>query len=122
MSAVKIESTFVMFVAVKNRRVEFEEARPAINRAALRWIERDCRLLAAPRAIDHHLDPLLDAGFLSIRDRGKTLVFCLLAVFAPLRRIFKMLIAEKGLFASTPHEIFRTIDAQNVLVSEFRRR
>lgn len=102
----------------QERRVEFEVTRAAIDRTALRGIERNGRIASAFGTSDQDLDPLFDAKLMSSIDRGYPLIFCLLAGFAPLWRVLEVLVVEELLFTDGPNEIAVAIHAVDRLVGK----
>lgn len=105
-------------MAVQDRRIEFEEAGAAINRATLRRVERYGRRLAAFGAAYRHLNALPHTRRLRRGDRRQAFILCLFAVFAALGRILQVLVAKKCLLASRPDEGPGAIDAYYIAVCD----
>ena len=101
---------------VKYRRIHFKETRAAEDRASLRRIEGNGRALTASSTIYGHLDPLLHPRSLSCGNGRKTLILRLLALFAAFRRILKLLVAEKRLFAGGPDKVRPAVDTKDRFV------
>ena len=99
-----------------------EEAGAAVNRAALRWIEGHCRLLAALRALNGNFNTLTNAGGLRGGNGREPFVLGLLAWFAPLRFVLQTFVVKENLLSSRPDEIVSTVNAFNRTVFEFRLR
>lgn len=91
-------------MSVEHRRIHFEITRPAVNRPALRWIERHGGGLATLRAVYGDFDTLSYSRGLCRSYRRKPLVLCLLTFFATLWRIQQIFVAEESLFAGGPNE------------------
>lgn len=91
-------------MSVEHRRIHFEITRPAVNRPALRWIERHGGGLATLRAVYGDLDALSNSRCLGRSNRGKPFVLCLLTLFTTLWRVQQVLVAKESLFAGGPNE------------------
>jgi hypothetical protein len=89
------------------------------DRAALRRVERDGRLLAALSAVDRDFDPLADAGSLGGSDGSEALVFGLLAWFAPLRLVLQTFVVKEDLLAARPDEVVAAVDTLDRAVFKF---
>jgi len=108
-----------MFVAVKNGRVQFQIARAAIHRTALRRVKRNRSRFTAPSTIHQDFNTLLYSGPLGDCDGRQPVVLCFLTVLAAFRRIIQLLVAEECLFAGTPNKIVLTVDAFDRLIGKF---
>jgi hypothetical protein len=114
-----IELRLSFSVAVEYRGIHFEEARPTIDWASLRRVERHGRGLTALRAVHRYLDTLSDTRRLGRSDRRKPFILGLLTFLATLGWILKFLIAEESLFSDRPNEIDPAVDAKDRLVVKF---
>lgn len=88
-----------------------QEAGAAEDRAALRWIKGNGRLLAALRAENSDLDLLAHAGRLRGGDGGEALVLGLLARLTTLRLVLQSFIVKEDLLARRPDEILCAVHA-----------
>lgn len=106
-------------MAIQDRRIKLNIARPAINGPSLRWVKRHGRRLAAFSTGYGYLDPLPYPGSLGRRYRRQAVILCLLTFFTAFRRILKVFVAEKCLFARRPNERLAAITADHVAVAKF---
>ncbi len=92
---------------------------PAINGAALARVKGNCRGGLAPGAICTYLDSMPLAGGTGKFDRLEPDILRLLTLLAAFRRVFKVLVTEKGLFPCSPDKIVLTVDTGDRHVREF---
>ena len=88
-----------------------EKARPAINRASLRRIERNSGLFAALGAGYGYFNTLLDTGHLGRRDCRQSIILGLFAGSASLRLILQAFVVKEDLLAGSPNKWLAAIDA-----------
>jgi hypothetical protein len=77
-------------------------------------------LLAALSAGHVHFDFLFSSRKLGGGDRRESIVFGLLARFAPFGLVLQALVVEENLLAHGPHKLFITIDAPDGSIRKFR--
>jgi len=98
-------------ITVKNRRIQFNKTRAAINRPPLRRVEGNCGLCLTAGAVYGDLYPLLDAGGLGRGNCRKSFVFRVLTFLAAFWRVLQLLVAKEGLFAGGPDKVFAAVNA-----------
>jgi hypothetical protein len=96
-----------------------EKAGTAEDRATLRRVERDGRLLAALRTLHGDFDALPHPCGLRGGDGGQPLILGLLAGLATLRLVPQSLVVKEELFTSRPDEILTTINAEYRTILKF---
>ncbi len=105
---------------VEYLRVHLEEAGPAENGAALRWVERDGRRLITTGTSDGDLDALLYAGCLGGGNGGEAFILRLFTLLTAFWWILETLIAEELLFAGRPDEVAPAVDTMDGSVLRLR--
>jgi hypothetical protein len=90
-----------------------EEARAAVNRAPLRWIERNSCLLSTLGALYGNFDSLSHSRRLRGSNSCQPFILGLLARLASLRLVFQALIMKENLFSRSPNKVLGTIHASD---------
>ena len=94
-------------------RIHFQEAGPAKDGPALRWIKRDGRGLITTSTGDGDLNALLHARCLGRGYGCKAFILRLFAFLTTFRRILEALIAEELLLAGRPNEVASAVDTMD---------
>ena len=88
-----------------------KEARAAKNRASLRWIEGNRRLLAALSALHRNFYALSHSRGLRSRNSSQAFILGLFARLASLWFVFEALVVEKYLLSRSPNKVLVTVYA-----------
>lgn len=95
------------------------EALTAVDGASLARVKRNRRNHRTMGTLGSDLDPLPFACCPGDFNGFESAILCFFTVFAAFRRILKLFIAEKYLFADGPHKFLRAIYALNIGVRKF---
>ena len=93
-----------------------EEAGAAVNRSALRRIERHCRLLTTLRALNGNLDALPDSRRLRRRNCCQALVLRLFAGLATLGLVLQTFIMKEDLLPCSPDKVVSAVQTLDLTV------
>ena len=85
----------------------------------MRRKEWDGRRCPAACAIYGDFDSLFDTGTLRGGNGSEPFVFGMLTFLAAFRRVLKLLVPKKDLFARRPDEMRVAVDAKNGLIGKF---
>lgn len=105
-------------IAVAVAAASGQEAGATINRATLRRVKGNGRLLPALRALHGHLYSLAHAGRLRRGNRGEPLILGLLTGLTSFGFVFEPFVVEENLFAGSPDEHLAAIHALDTAILE----